>query len=193
MIDEQEYKSLLDSGLILDHYFLLCNMKNNIKPVDSKRIQGFINLLTKKGYIEDDKITEKGLKLIKTCSADTKVDFSTWAADVHKKMQDKLVELTGKKQVISRIRNSEFYFLDGVKVITLKLSQAISAYKLHDFDKIERALLRYIEKCHKTDNWFPLVKYFILKDRISDLATAVENEDASEEESPKTTSTQKFL
>lgn len=184
MIPDEKYKSLLESGLILDHYFLLCNIKNNIKPVDSKRIQGFINLLTKKGYLQDDKLTEKGLELIDTCktSAGEKFDFAEWVINVHKKLQDRLVELTGKKQVMARFKGTsrDYSFLYGVRDLSLKLQRVISLYKLKDYEKIERTLIRHVERCHESNHWFPLVHYYILKDNVSALVTDMENEEVVE-------------
>lgn len=194
MIEESKYKSLLDSGLSLDHYFLLCNIKNKIKSVDSKRIQGFVNLLTKKGYIKDDELTDKGLILVETCKDQkSNMDFGEWIVLLHKKIQDKLVELTGKKQVLASINKGgkEYYFLEGVRVLNMKLSRVITLYKLKDFQKIENTILRYVEKCHEKNNWFPLLHYWILKDNISQMVTALETDE--EEDVKPSTSTQKFV
>lgn len=69
MIGEAKYKEILDSGLILDHYFLLCQIKTGQKLVASRRILGFTNLLTKKGYLDDGKLTQKALDFIQIYEA----------------------------------------------------------------------------------------------------------------------------
>lgn len=195
MIPDEKYKSLLDNGLILDHYFLLCNIKNDIKPVDSKRIQGFFNLLTKKGYIEDDKLTEKGLKLVET-GKEEKFDYGEWVLKLYADIQDKLVELTGKKQVMSQVKlgTKSYPFLENVKTLNDKLTKVISTYKLRDYEVIEKAIMKYIQECNDSDHWFPQLHYWILKDGGSRMITAIENaKDEEEEEKQDDSGTQKFL
>lgn len=200
MIEDSKYREILDSGLILDHYFLLCNIKNGIKPVDSKRIQGFINLLTKKDYIKDDVLTEKGLLLVENCSfsqvvvtddKENKVDFGTWAAGLHVRLQEKLKELTGSTQMRAQIdRGKAYSFLPNATDLAKVLHRVITAYKLKDYDKIEKALMKYIEECKDRKNWFPILQYYIMKDGTSRLVTALESE---QEETSEYKSTQKFI
>jgi hypothetical protein len=73
MINDEKYKEILDNGLILDHYQILCNIRDGIQLVDNKRIQGFVNLLVKKGYIEDNKITDKAIELLAIYNEEEKI------------------------------------------------------------------------------------------------------------------------
>lgn len=190
MIENDKYNEILDQGLILDHYFLLCNMKNGVKLVDNKRIQGFINLLTKKEYIQDGELTEKALDLVENCkfaeivvvTEDKKINMATWVAEVHAACEAKLVELTGKKQVRDKINGGKAYpFLPNPTDLAKNLSKIVTLYKLKDYDKIERTIMRYIESCHQASSWFPILYYYIIKDGKSQLVTDMDSIDEKEE------------
>lgn len=182
MIKNEEYDSLLKAGLILDHYYILCNIKNGIKPLENKRIQGFINLLTKKGYIEDDKITEAGLLLVENCEIPVEAKgeirtFATWTTDLHAKLQQKLKELTGATQMRAQIDKGKYYsWLPNAIDLGKVLQRVITAYKLKDYDKIEQCLLKYVEDCKAKNAWFPILQYYIMKDGTSRLVTDLESE-----------------
>lgn len=174
MITDEKYKQVLDSGLLLDHYYLLCNLKNNVKLVTTKRIQGFINLLTKKEYIKDDVITQKGLDLVDgvviTEIPEVRVsslvtDFDTWVNKLHEKCANTLEELTGKRQMVAKIKASSYYFLPTrPQDLAKPLVRAMKTYKLKDLEKIETVILAYVRKCAQTNSWFPLLKYYVMKD-----------------------------
>ncbi len=201
MIDDQKYIEVLESGLLLDHFFLLCNLKNGVKLVETRRIQGFINLLTKKGYIAvDGTLTEKGIDLVQNCSfaqelvkTDSKGDdFAAWVNELHTKCQEKLVELTGKKQVVARMdgRGKGYSFLPNALDLNKNLYKVMSLYKIKDKEKIEKTILNYIDECAISKSWFPILGYFIIKNGQSQLVTKMESgEDLVENYK----STQKFL
>lgn len=184
MIDEEKYKEVLDSGLTLDHYFLMCNIKNGVKLVENKRIQGFMNLLIKKDYIEGESLTEKGLDLVENCEFSQivdpveKVDMGTWVSEIHKKCQERLKELTGKTQVTDKIKGKgkSYSFLCNPTDLAKVLSKVINLYKLKDYAKIERTLLGHIDSCNMAKSWFPVMQYYIYKDNASRMVTELENE-----------------
>ncbi len=204
MIEDEVYKELLENGLLLDHYFLLCNMKNGRKLVETKRIQGFINLLTKRDYIKDNEITEKGLDLVQNCIFSTtvpveekneegnKIDFGEWSDNVYKKCQDKLYELTRTRQIRTKIEKKAYSFLPNSTDLAKSLYKVITLYKLKDYKKIENTLLRYITNCATANNWFPLLNYYIIKAGVSNLVTDIENYD-DDQEDQDFKSSQKFV
>lgn len=197
MIDKEKYKEVLEEGLSLDHYFLLCSIKNSVKPVENKRIQGFYNLLAKKGYIENDELTEKGIDLVQNCEfseiitvVDTvekgkekEIDFGSWALEVHKACEDKILELTGKKQYFGVLENKRWAFLCNARDLAKNLQKVIALYKLKDHDKIKRTMIRHIEKCHDSKNWFPVMYYYLIKFGKSDLVTEMDSLDEQEDTS----------
>lgn len=211
MIDLKHYERILESGLIFDHYIILC-MKNKGEVLpNSRRVQGFVNLLNKKGFIKDDMLTEKALLLISEDiiinnnvnttepEKSNETDFTKWVIDLHKKCQNKLMELIGAKQIRGKIGGKPYPFLSNSTDLAKSLHRVIVLYKLVDMDKIERAMMLHIEKCHSSNNWFPLMKYYIIKSGVggsvsstsSDMVTDMESLDDIELKSGK--SNQKFV
>jgi hypothetical protein len=199
MIDDKTYRGVLESGLILDHYFLLCNIKNGKKSVETRRILGFKNLLTKKGYIDNlGNLTEKGAELVENCAFAEPVevvseeipqkkelkDFGSWVVKLHGKCQDKIYVLTGKRQVKAIIDKKSYPFLPNSTDLGKALHKAITMYKLTDHDKIEKTILAYISRCNTSKHWFPLLGYYIMKNGVSQLVTEMEGnvQDESDEE-----------
>jgi hypothetical protein len=209
MIDNIKYKEVLDSGLLLDHYMLLIRIKNGEELASSKRVQGFINLLTKKEYLTPDQtLTEKAEELItnilppaeETTLAEKIVnnrfnnkmiaEFSKWSIDLHKRLQDRLVELTGKKQVSPKIERKSYSFLCNATDLGKGLWKTMAVYKIDDREKIEKTLMAYIDKCNESGMWFPILIYYINKFGVSQLVTDMENLDDATDEGFK--SSQKF-
>lgn len=194
MIDKEKYKEILEKGLILDHYFLLCTLKKNEEVVKTKRIQGFINLLSKKGYLTEDlKLTEKAEDIMITgvpkttlikhgCLVRKQIDLGDWGKEIHKKCQEKLVELTGKSQVTSKIDKEKkgYAFLCNAVDLSNSLSKMILKYSVKDFELIEKTMLRHIEVCNDTGNWFPLMHYYVLKNGTSQLYTDMTSNEEKE-------------
>lgn len=187
MIEDKDYKEILEQGLLLDHYFLLCNLKHGRKLVNTKRIQGFINLLTKKDFIREGVLTEKGLDLVENCVFSEKIivptaeeskketDFGTWAAELHKKCQDKMFELVRQRQVKAKWEKRTYNFLCNVTDFAKVLKKAMDLYKLKDYERIEKAILGHIIKRNNENHWFPLMQYYIMKNGASQMVTDIEN------------------
>lgn len=208
MIDISKYLKILNQGLLLDHYSLMCCIRDDAELPKSKRIEGFTNLLKKKGFITTDgKLTEAGLNLVTddrvVCqkvivqtkeelsqqnapkvSYETKgllktptatKDYLVWAHELHAKLQDRIQEKTGKKQVRAVINGVGYSFLPNVNDFSKVLLKAIVLNKLKDFNRIEKCLLTYINTKSKENNWFPLLNYYILKNGSSLMVTDLEN------------------
>jgi len=204
MIETGKYKIILDEGLLLDHYVLLCNIRDGAELLKSKRIQGFINLMCKKGYIEDGILTDKAMRLLEgegnplpvvldrkpvealadALSRDkdlvkpsNKFDYASWVIQLHKKCEDKLVEKTGKRQVRDKIDGKAYSFLPNSTDLGKVILRVVQVYKLRDFDKIEKTILRYIERCAKANKWFPILGYYILKNAMSPMVTDMDSDE----------------
>lgn len=188
MISLEKYKRLLDSGLLLDHYFLLCNIRDSIPLPKSKRVEGFLNLLRKKGFIEkDNTLQDKTFDVIDIFASVTtkkevvetpKFDFGGWAAELHKKCVDKIHKLTGSKNITAKFNKTDkgYPFLSNVMDFTTRMFSTIQRYKLKDMDAIEKAVLAHIDNCNRKNNWFPLMKYYLYKQgEGSNLVTDLEN------------------
>lgn len=214
MIDITKYKNVLEQGLLLDHYSLLCCIRDGGELPKSKRIQGFINLLHKKGYLKEGGLTDIAIALINddtvmcqkstitetTVVADIKVEtkgllrtpapndeYTQWALELHTKLQERLREKTGKIQARGTIQGTTYSFLPNVRDFSKVLLKVIITYKLKDFNKIEKCLLRYVDKKAKEGSWFPILGYYILKNNSSMMITDMEGIEEDENMNDDTT------
>ena len=199
MINTEKYNKVLDAGLLLDHFVILCLLRDNQVIPKNKRIGGFQNLLTKKGYIDNLILTDKGKELVgeeilngfsksiatiekvekveTVKKTDEKFDYADWVIKLYAKCKTKLIELTGKRQVRDTINGKAYPFLPNSTDLGKVILRAIQAYNLDDFDKIERSIISYIERCAKTNSWFPILQYYIMKNGASTMVTEMETMD----------------
>lgn len=192
MITNEKYNEVLNSGLSLDHYFVLECISNGTELVKNKRIQGFINLLNKKGYLEDDKLTKKAQNLLGRIRILIKTgDISSFAKQLHAKCKTKLESLTGKSQVVDTINKKPYSFLPNSVDLERSLIRFVREYKVNDFDKIEKAIMSYIERCNDARSWFPVLQYYIIKNNQSALMTDIDSDNIQETSNFK--SSQKLL
>jgi len=199
MIEMEKYEEVLSSGLLLDHYFLLCRLKNKKTILSTKRVKGFINLLNKKGYLDGEDLTEKAIDLIQNCGDDLeeKVEnetrsISEFSTSLYSDCQNLLFELVGKKQMIAKMAGQRkgYSFLPNEVDFNKRLQKVIRLYKLEDLDKIKKTILNHIKKCNEEGHWFPIMHYYIIKDSYSQLVTDYNNDD---EEITNVVSSQKFV
>ena len=202
MIDDLRYKEVLDNGLLLDHFYLLCSIHNGKKTLDNKRIRGMLNLLTKKGYLEKGELTEKGIDLVQNCDISTSVAetdsdestrFDEWVKEVHSDCERRIFHHTGSIQVRSKINKSDkkgYPFLCNETDLGKVLSKAIRLYRLKDYDKIKKTILDHIDRCAESNNWFPLLQYYIIKFSASQMVTDMSS---TEEIIQESSSKQRFV
>lgn len=189
MIKKQQYEKILDNGLLLDHYFILLAYKEGLEVPTNKRVAGIVNLLTKKGYLLNGAITSDGSVLVEDIleAANTVVnetqkqkDFSTWVVILHFRCQEKLRGLIGMPQVRGKIHGKPYPFLPNTKDLEKVLSRMMKHYRIKDRERIEECIMKYIVKCHKANNWFPILQYYIMKGKMgeetSQLATDFDND-----------------
>jgi hypothetical protein len=204
MINIEKYASILEQGLLLDHYSLLCCLRDGEELPKSKRIKGFINLLHKKGYLSKDKLTSKAIELIDSDSVvcpkppviestvpvittkgllktpTVSDDYLEWAKVLHQKLQDRLIEKTGKKQQRPIVRGTAYSFFPNLADFSKVLLKVIILYKLKDFDKIDKCLIRFLDRKVRENSWTPLLNYYIMKDGASALVTDMGNTEEEE-------------
>lgn len=186
MIDNEVYNSVLEKGLSLDHYNILIGIRDGNDIPKNKRIDGFLNLLHKKGYLEDGNLTDLALELIgtfiTTSTTQTTTEkenplsnFDTWVHQLHEKCEETLKELTGKKQVRADVLGTKYSFLPNPQDLKRVVSRVIGAYKLKDYRLIEKTILTYIDRCAKSGKWTPILIYYIMKNGLSSMVTDMRN------------------
>jgi hypothetical protein len=185
-------EQLFASGLDFNHLYILQNL--NSLP-DINKIIGWYELLKKRDYISDDgMLTEKGNYVISLFEKEpenfnnnamsTIIDkkpeivnnnlqtFSQWVASLHNKLQNKLIELTGSKNVNITFNGQRYPYLCNVVDLEGKLKKAIGRYKMEDLNKIEKCLLKHCEIRNKK------ILMYIYRERgdaSSDLALDYDN------------------
>lgn len=207
MIDVRKYTIILNEGLLLDHYALLLSLRDGGELPKSKRIQGFINLMCKKGYIQEGVLTEKAMRLLEgegnpvvqvpdmrpvknladllekkepDLKVENKFDYAGWVIQLHRKVEEKILKATGRRQIRDKIEGKGYSFLPNSTDLGRVILRAVNVYKLTDFDKIEKTILAYVDKCIKANKWFPLLNYYIMKNSMSPMVTDMESEEEEE-------------
>ena len=150
-------KFLFASGLDFNHLFVLQNL-NNLPEIN--KVIGWYELLKKRDYITEDGIlTQKSQQLISLflkkdenfikseIKEESKLTFSQWVAELHTKLQNKILELTGSKQVnlIFDGKPTKHPYFCSVVDLEGKLKKFISRYKMEDLKRIEHLLLKHCE------------------------------------------------
>lgn len=123
------------------------------------------------------KLTKKGEELLNKCDEPVKTNINF--DKLHEKLQNKLLVLTGKKQ---KVLQGRYSFLINKQDLQTKLLKVSKKYKLNDWDKIEKLLLQYIDKCNEA-NWqfVNLIEYYIEKNNASKLVSDYNNYEEKEE------------
>lgn len=187
---------LFASGLDFNHLFVLQNI-NNLPEIN--RITGYYNILKAKGYIEEDGvISAKGEEIIaqfmqkeENCInnaidnqkivEDKRLTFSQYIAELHNKLQSKLTEITGKKNVNLSFdgKGTSYPYLCSVVDLEGKLKKFINRYKYDDLKRIEYLLLKHCEIRNQK------IMRYILREKPetgSDMALDYENYSENQEE-----------
>lgn len=194
MINIAKYENILNQGLLLDHYFTLCTIRDGGQLPKSKRVQGFINLLHKKKYLSEGSLTDIAKTLIDNEAVVTTTtsivpnttkgllktsiptqDYLDWANKLHGKLQDKLFEKTGKRQARGTVQGTSYSFLPNATDFSKVLLKVIVLHKIKNFDKVEKCLMRFVEKRIEENYFFPLVGYYIMKNNMSTMITDMES------------------
>ena len=168
-------KKILNSPITILDYLILEHVKENTFEnfLEDVKFSSQIFHLKQNEYISNNnKLTLKGKQLLDELNQfEEKSDFYS---QLHKSLQDELVNLTGKKQ---KILQGKYAFLPNEKDLKLRLQKVIKEYQLNDLQKVEKVLLLYVEKCNKARfEYTPTIEYYILKDKSSRLATDYEND-----------------
>lgn len=174
-------EKLIKSDIIIFDFLVLENVKNDIELSEHHKNYFLITFrrLKEKELISDNyKITVKGKKLLEDLDV-----VEEQKESLHKILQDKLIELTGKKQIMMQ---KKYAFLLNERDLTIRLDKVCKKYSLNDKEKVKNILLNYIVKCKKADfNYVQTIEYYILKDNSSKLATDYTNEMLIEAEEKK--------
>jgi hypothetical protein len=167
-----KFVSLVERGWSLDHIFILENLEDVAPLINFPRGASLLQALFRKGMIDEkDCITQNGKNLLEFSLNENieepKKEAVRSVADgiegLHGKLETRIMELTGKKQVKADIMGKKYPFLCNQQDLVARVKKVMVKYKLNDFQAIEDCLLGYIESCHKRNKYYPLVAYYIIK------------------------------
>lgn len=170
----QKFQNLLEKGWSLDHIFILENIASLADNNGFPRGAALLQTLFRKGMVSESyTITELGKQLLEYANNEeiveivktTKPKIAEGIESLHKKLEDRIVALTGKKQIRVNVLGKTYPFLCNEQDLEARIRKVMIKYKLTDFQKIEDCLLGYIESCHKRKSYSPLIIYYIVKTR----------------------------
>lgn len=173
--------NILNSPITILDYLILEHVKENTFEnfLDDVKFSSQIFHLKENEYISNNnKLTLKGKQLLDELNQiEEKSDFYS---QLHKSLQDELVNLTGKKQ---KMLQNKYGFIPTASDLKLRLQKVIKKYNLEDEKKVKEVLLSYIRRCVKARfEYVQTIGYYILKDGMSNFATDYENFESGEEE-----------
>ena len=139
---------ILNSPITILDYLILEHVKENTVDdfINNVSYHIFIGNLQNQGYISNNnKLTLKGKQLLDELNQfEDKTDFYS---QLHKAIQDELVNLTGKKQ---KMLQGKYGFIPTASDLKLRLQKIIKKYNLEDEKKVKEVLLSYVKRCVKT-------------------------------------------
>lgn len=171
-LTKEQFISLQNDGISLDFLYIAECIKNGENFVNEGNISHILQGMGRKGILSNGNVNEQYSSLLVSLRGGKikKVKKPDWniqaLGDLYEKLQQKLIELTGKSQITIPFKpgdKKKFSFLCNKIDLENRIIKAIDKYQLTDFSEIEATLIRYIEKCHKSGFWFPLLEYYILK------------------------------
>jgi hypothetical protein len=155
---------LFASGLDFNHLYTLQNLNN--LPNLGRRVEGWLNILIAKGFIDDDHWpTEKGNEILsKFNNSQTVVNieqdgslveepvknesvktFSNFVDELDTKLKEKIKKLTGHNQAYITVQNVKYPYLSDAVDLESKLKKFVTKYKKQDLKRIEACLLKHCE------------------------------------------------
>jgi len=167
-LTEKKIQEILKSNLTIDGFVYLYLTKINKLKEYNYFFGGLMQSLINNGFLnKDNQLTQKSINLLKSIEKSTDVP----KLNIYENLQKELLTLTGKKQVVDKIQSVSYSFLPNEVDFYTKFNKTCAKYKIDNFEKAEKVLLNYIRKCNKSKNWFPVMKYYLLKEDQSSFAT----------------------
>lgn len=168
-------KRVLASSMSILDYIILDAVSSNTGGdyLKDESFQGRVTSLKENDLISlNDKLTIKGKELLDKLNAPDENDFFE---RLHKRLQEKMVELTGRKQ---KLVSDKYAFLPNAIDLKNRLIEMSKRYKIEDWTKVEKILIQHVETSNKARfDKVRLIKYYVLgqNGKDSDLYAAYEN------------------
>jgi hypothetical protein len=180
-----------DNRISLESLFILKNIQE-IGEEEKKvaKIAAILQYLERKKMIDEDgKMTIRGEETLKYAFSEEvkqstpSLEGITFTKKLYKSLRETLSKNTGQPQAILNIMGKKYYFLCSTRDLEVFLMRFRKEYpELYNEKEIERKLIRFVDVCSKKKEYPMLLQYYIIhKDRGSSLATAMENDNETNE------------
>lgn len=176
----KKMEEIIEKGIDLNICSLLYIIREE-GPINTQvpKIEAIVNMMERKGLIKEGRITSDGEDIIKFLeSGEAPVKEKSKIEDIegiYDRLQAKLLELTGNKQKKVDIFGKTYNYFPGKYDFVQRFRKVVNKYKIKDYAKAEKVLLHNLEVCKKTNKWYPLLIYYLVKDDISVFATDYES------------------
>jgi len=174
-INKETLLKIYDKSLDGSQYLLLqlLGTQVDIKSILSNtKIKGTVLMLEKKKLVEKIanniyQLTVQGKKIFQEIgvlkSPDIKEIDNSEITKIYAKIEHKIQEITGKKQILNP---SGKYLKPSLEVFRTRLLQFFQKFNITDIECVEKTLLLYIEKVCKNQIKYPVaLVYFIWNEK----------------------------
>lgn len=184
-----EFHTIAEAGLHLDDIYVLRMIEEGVNW-ESHMLACVVRMslgrLSVKHYLGGGKLTDKAQLLLGKLRLQVDVvakkpdSLSSFAMELHAELVDRMIRLTGRKQ---KMIQDKYAFLCNKTDLETKLRAVIKKYGEIPLPKVRMCLLKHIEKSFKS-GWdrVYLMEYFIMKEGVSRMMTALENDEPDEKQ-----------
>lgn len=175
-LNSQNIEKIFKEGLSIDAFTYLLLVRNGEVEKFKPFFNGLPISLINRGCIDPSgKLTPKGEGILNNIAGKKVTKKSNNYDTIFVALQGEIERLTGKKQKTDKIHGKSYSFLPNSVDFSDKLHKVVTKYKIEDLDKSKKVLISYINKCHKANNWFPVLEYYLMKDNQSKFVTDYNN------------------
>lgn len=180
-------EEIIGRGIDLNVCALLYIVRDESPVITSSpKIQAILEMMERKELIKNNRLLANGEELIKFIEGgEAPVKEREKVIDIeaiYDRLVAKMVELTGNKQKKTDIFGKTYNYFPGKYDFVQRLRRVVNKYKIKDYEKIEKVLIHNLETCKKTNKWYPLFIYYLIKDDMSAFASDYEAWDDKKEE-----------
>lgn len=175
----RKLERVMEKGFDLNIVALLYMAKAGEAIISSNlRVAGIVQLMERKGLILDGRITLSGEEVLEFMEEGGEIikekEKNDGYEEIYERVVKRMEELTGKKQKRTDIFGKQYNYLPSKYDFCTRLKKVVNKYGLGNMRILEETIIRNIEKCNKSNKWYPLLVYYFVKDDISPLASEYE-------------------
>ena len=151
-MNKKQFEWVLDKGLDFNQWIVLYSIHKKIGIINTDRINGWFNILSKKQFLSHGELTEKAENYLSEFHSleeekeKTSFNFDRWCLDLH----TTLVSVIGTEMKNPKIKNytnpSGKKLLCSPKELEIRLKEFEKKFKNKDWEKVEKTLIHYTKR-----------------------------------------------